>query len=167
MKRAKERSKFPKVAFYKSPKCYLFWCLPSDIRWHLIVLYLSDDQTLTPNTPPTQTFLAMRHCLTSDKVYSQWTQNKLFILTKDEEKLCTKWCKQNTVLMSFSTHPEDIFGEQVKMSENHHVFIFILLTVDQADFRKHFILTDVTQVHYGAAISFLPSEWSKYHHTNV
>lgn len=47
----------------------------------------------------------MRHCLTSDKVYSQWTQNKLklFILTKDKEKLCTKWCKK-TLSSCLSQH---------------------------------------------------------------
>ena len=44
------------------------------------------------------------------------------------------------------------------------IFCFYHLMADQIDFRKYFILTDVTQVHYRVAIS---SEWSKYQRTNV
>ena len=45
-----------------------------------------------------------------------------------------------------------------------NMFCFYHLMADQIDFRKYFILTDVTQVHYRVAIS---SEWSKYQRTNV
>ena len=44
------------------------------------------------------------------------------------------------------------------------IFCFYHLMADQIDFRKYFILTDVTQVHYRVAIT---SDWSKYQHTNV